>query len=349
MRPSGQVRTPLTSPPCPARVLPRHGLPGLALPGVAAPNLLDPRGPAAADIAVLWWVLLAVGGAVFVGVAVLLGVASVRRRTQDVAKDALTGEGFVGGGNVLVVVGGIAFPAAVVVGLMVATVVTAERVATVGNPAEPFVVEVTGHKFWWDVRYPDHGIRIANELHLPVGQPVEVVVTSADVIHSIWVPQLGGKIDMNPGHVNILRLVVDEPGEYRGLCTEFCGIQHARMHFVAVAHEQDDFARWLADHADPPDEPDDAGALAGRDVFIGAGCGECHTVTGVSPRNDSYPDLTFLAERRTIAAGILSNNRGTLGGWVLDPQGLKPGNRMPPANLTGQELQDLLDYLETLR
>lgn len=316
---------------------------------VTTTNLLDPRGPAAADVAVLWWVLFALGGAVFVGVAGLLLAASVRRRQQPVDEDALAGEGFVGGGNLLVVVGGIGFPVVVVLGLMVGTVVTAERLATVGDPSEPLVVEVTGHKFWWDVRYPEHDIRVANEVHLPVGQPVDIRVTSADVIHSFWLPQLGGKIDMNPGHENTLRLLVDEPGEYRGLCTEYCGIQHARMHFIAVALKPDEFAQWLADHAEPPEPPADDRALAGREVFVGAGCAECHTITGLSPRNDSYPDLTFLAERRTIGAGVLANNRGTLGGWILDPQGLKPGSRMPPANLTGEQLQDLLDYLETLR
>lgn len=320
------------------------------MPAVASiPNVLDPRGPAAADIAVLWWVMFALGTAVFVAVTVLLIVSVVRRRTAPVAEDALAGEGFAGGSNVLMAVGGITLPAVVVVGLMAATVVTADRVATVGNPEEALVIDVTGHKFWWDVRYPDHDIRIANEVHIPVGQPVEIRVTSKDVIHSFWIPQLGGKIDMNPGHENTLRLVAHEPGAYRGLCTEYCGVQHARMHFIAVAHEPESFEEWLADHAEPPDQPDEEGAVAGREVFVGAGCAECHTVDGVSPLIDDYPDLTHFAERRTIAAGALDNNRGNLGGWILDPQGLKPGNRMPPANLTGEELQDLLDYLETLR
>lgn len=324
----------------------------LPLPPVAVvspPSVLDPRGPAGADIALLWWVLFGLGSAVFVVVAVLLGIASLGRRGGAVADDALTGEGFAGGSNALVVIGGVAVPAVIVVGLMVTTVVTAERVTTVGDRHEPLVVEVTGHQFWWDVRYPDHDIRTANEVHVPVGRPVEFRVTSTDVIHSFWVPQFGGKIDMNPGEENTLRLLVEQPGEYRGLCTEYCGIQHARMHFIAVAHEPEDFDDWLADRAEPPDDPAEEGAVAGQEVFVGAGCAECHTVEGVSPLIDDYPDLTHLADRRTIAAGSLENNRGNLGGWILDPQGLKPGARMPPANLTGEQLQDLLDYLETLR
>lgn len=316
---------------------------------VSPPSVLDPRGPAGTDIALLWWVLFGLGLTVFVIVAVVLVLASVGRRGQAVADDALAGEGFAGGSNMLVAIGGIGVPAVIVVGLMVTTVVTAERVTTVGGSAEPLVVEVTGHQFWWDVRYPDHDIRIANEVHVPVGRPVDFRVTSVDVTHSFWIPQVGGKIDMNPGHENTLRLLVEEPGEYRGLCTEYCGIQHARMHFVTVAHEPEEFDDWLADRNEPPDEPEEEGAVAGREVFVGAGCVECHTVEGVSPLIEDYPDLTHLADRRTIAAGILENNRGNLGGWILDPQGLKPGARMPPANLTGEELRDLLDYLQTLR
>lgn len=322
----------------------------MTVPAVASiPNVLDPRGPAAADIAVVWWVMFGLGTAVFVAVTVLLVVSVVRRRTAPVVEDALAGEGLAGGSNMLVALGGIVLPAVVVIGLMAVTVVTAERVATVGGAGEALVVDVTGHKFWWDVRYPDHDIRIANEVHIPVGQPVEVRVTSEDVIHSFWIPQLGGKIDMNPGHENSLRLVAHEPGVYRGLCTEYCGVQHARMHFIAVAHETEAFDAWLADHAEPPDQPVEEGAVAGREVFVGAGCAECHTVGGVSPLIDDYPDLTHFAGRRTIAAGALDNTRGNLGGWILDPQGLKPGSRMPPANLSGEELQDLLDYLETLQ
>lgn len=316
---------------------------------VSPPSVLDPRGPAGADIAVLWWVMFGLGMAVFVIVAVLLVLASVGRRGQAVADDSLAGEGFAGGSNVLVAIGGVAVPAVIVVGLMVTTVVTAERVTTVGSAQQPLVIEVIGHQFWWDVRYPDHDIRIANEVHVPVGRPVEFRVTSADVIHSFWIPQFGGKIDVSPGNENTLRLLVEQPGEYRGICTEYCGIQHARMHFVAVAHEPEEFAEWLDDRAGPPDEPEDEGAIAGREVFIGAGCAECHTVAGVSPLHGESPDLTHLADRRTIAGGTLANNRGNLGGWILDPQGLKPGARMPPANLPGEELQDLLDYLQTLR
>ena len=332
--------------------LPQHKVRGLApsaLAVAAPPNALRPRGPASAEIAALWWVMFGVGMAVFVAVVVLVVVASVRRRPGDLADDTLAGEGFAAGSNLLVVGGGVVVPAIVVVGLMVATVTTSASVATVGDPVEPLVVEITGHQFWWDVRYPEQELRIANELHLPVGRPVDLRVTSADVIHSFWVPQLGGKIDVNPGNVNSLRLLANEPGVYRGLCGEYCGLQHARMQLIAVAHEPAGFEAWLQERAASPEDDERRGeTAAGREVFLGAGCAECHTIEGVSPRNDRYPDLTHLADRRTIAAGALPNNRGNLGGWILDPQALKPGSHMPPANLTGEELQALLDYLETL-
>lgn len=334
-------------PPPARRPAPAFGLVALVVGVAPPPDALSPRGPAAAEIAVLWWVMFGLGMAVFVVVVALLVVASVRRRDGDVAADVWTGEGYAGGSNLLIVAGGVVLPAAVVVGLMIMTVNTAVRAATVGDTqGEPLVVEITGHKFWWDVRYPEHGIRIANEVHLPVGQPVDITVTSADVIHSFWLPELGGKVDVNPGHVNTLRLVADEPGTYRGVCGEFCGVQHARMHFIAVAHGAEEFDEWVAERQDAAEPDDDV--VAGEEVFVGAGCAECHTVEGLSPTNDAYPDLTHFADRLTIGAGAVANTRGNLGGWIMDPQGIKPGSRMPPSNLTGEELQDLLDYLETL-
>lgn len=322
-------------------------MPALLL--ASPPSALRPRGPAAAEIAALWWVLFALGAAVFVAVVVLVAVAATRSRPGAAADDRVAGEGFAGGSNLVVVAGGVVVPALVVLLLMALTVTTSARVATVGGRQEPLVVEVTGHQFWWDVRYPGRELRIANEVHLPVGRPVELRVTSADVIHSIWIPQLGGKVDMSPGEETTLRLVADEPGVFRGLCTEYCGIQHARMHFIAVAHEPADFAAWLDERVSAREERASGPVTSGEEVYVGAGCGDCHTVSGVSAGSDDYPDLTHLADRRTIAAGVLPNTRGNLGGWILDPQALKPGNHMPPANLRGEELQDLLDFLETLR
>jgi cytochrome c oxidase subunit II len=312
------------------------------------PDWLDTAGPAAARIATLWWVLFALGGAIFLGVLVLLAVAVRRRRDQPLAEDRLSGEALAGEGNLLVLGGGVVLPVLVIGVLTVLMVTTAASVRAHGADEDPLVIEVTGWKFWWDVVYPDAGVRTANEIVVPVGQPVEFRVTSGDVIHSFWVPQLAGKIDMNPGLVNELRAEASEPGIYTGLCTEYCGIQHARMHFTVRAVEPDEFERWLADRAAPPTEPGDGLARQGLEVFVEAECIRCHTVDGVSPFNDLGPDLTDFGDRYTIGAGVMANNRGNLGGWLIDPQNRKPGNRMPPANLDGEELQALIAYLESL-
>ncbi len=312
------------------------------------PSSLTPQGPAAESLASLWWVMFWLAMAVFVAVMVLLALSIVRRRDLPLEADRFTGETLAGGSNWLMLGGGVILPTAVTLLLMVLMVTTGADLRALGNPSQPLVVEVTGYKFWWDVRYPDAGVRTGNEIQIPAGRPVEFHVTSADVIHSFWVPQLGGKIDMTPGEVNTLRLQADEPGVYRGLCTEYCGIQHAHMHFIVVATPPDEFDAWLAERVDPPEEPTEALAQEGRELFERAQCVYCHTVDGVSPDVDLGPDLTHFASRRTIGAGMLPNEPDNLAEWILDPQAIKPGNRMPPTPLTDEEVQALIAYLETL-
>jgi cytochrome c oxidase subunit 2 len=210
-------------------------------------------------------------------------------------------------------------------------------------------VEVIGHQFWWEIRYPDSGVVTANEITIPAGEPVRLLLRSADVIHSFWVPQLHGKMDLVPGRENTFWVTADTPGRYRGICAEFCGIQHAKMHKLVVALDRPDFDAWLQDQQAEAAEPATEQARRGREVFLQSSCVECHAVRGHTPPNDVGPDLTHLASRFTLAAGILPNNRGALGGWLLDPQSQKRGARMPPTNLSGPDLQALLDYLEALR
>jgi cytochrome c oxidase subunit II len=312
------------------------------------PDWLAPAGPAAARIASLWWVMFVLAALIFAGVIALLVVAVRRHRTQPLAEDRLSGEALAGEGNLLVLGGGVLLPVLVILALTVLMVTTAASVRAHGSDDDPLVIEVTGWKFWWDVVYPDADVRTANEVVVPVGQPLEFRVTSGDVIHSFWVPQLGGKIDMSPGLVNELRVEASEAGVYTGLCTEYCGVQHARMHFTVRAIEPEAFEQWLGERTAPPTEPTDGLARQGLDVFVEAECVRCHTVQGVSPDNDLGPDLTDFGDRWTIGAGVMANNRGNLGGWLLDPQNRKPGNRMPPANLDGEELQALTAYLESL-
>ena len=307
-----------------------------------SPSIMNPGGPAAATIARLGWIVFALGGAVYLGVMLLLLIALFRRRNRDLQEQQQAGDG-----RNMVIFGGVVFPAVILVivyGLTLNTMAALRTPATVDD----LVVEVVGHQFWWEVKYPNQHFTTANEIHLPVGQPVTVKLFSDDVIHSFWVPELHGKLDLVPGHVNSFWLQADEAGEYWGECAEFCGIQHAKMQLVVVAEPEAEFLAWIEQQQQPAPEPVDPLVQEGQQIFLGSDCVNCHTVAGTNATGDLGPDLTHLASRRTLAAGTLDNNRGQLAGWIIDPQHVKPGNLMPPTALSGAELQALLAYLETL-
>lgn len=304
----------------------------------STPSVLDPRGPAAAEIAGLSWVLFIMAGVIFAITLVMLLLA-VRSRRRGAGGDGRW-SGFIVGW-------GIAMPVLVLTVLMVLIVRSGRALSNA--PEDPVVtVEVIARQFWWEYRYPAHGIVTANELHVPAGEPVRLQLTSPDVIHSFWVPQLTHKVDAIPGHETQLWLEAEEAGVYNGVCAEFCGIQHAKMRTIVVADTPDDFAEWLEREAAKAAQPVTESAERGRDVFLNSSCVECHAIRGETPPNPAAPDLTHLASRLTIAAGLMPNIRGTLAGWIMDPQSLKMGAQMPPTNLEGDELQDLLDYLESL-
>ncbi|WP_229503818.1 cytochrome c oxidase subunit II [Massilia putida] len=214
-------------------------------------------------------------------------------------------------------------------------------------------IELVGHQWWWEARYLDadasREFTTANELTIPVGRPVIVTLRADDVIHSLWVPNLGGKKDLIPGRTATLQLRADRAGTYRGQCAEFCGLEHALMALLVHAVPTSDYEAWAANQRGNARDPADAAARRGRDVFLGASCAKCHAVAGTPAQGRMGPDLTHLASRRTIAAGIFPNNRGHLAGWIADPQALKPGVNMPANTLPPDDLQALLTYLETLR
>lgn len=317
-----------------------------ALGGCAgAPSAMDARGPAAASINLLWWVMLALGTVVFVLVTALLLLALFRRRGADTPM----GEGERRLSARLIGGGGVVLPLVVLVPLLGFTAYTGATLAPTGAP--PLVVEVIGHQFWWEVRYPEQGFTTANELVIPVGRPVELRLSTADVIHSFWVPQLNGKMDLIPGQSNTLTIQADEPGEYRGQCAEFCGRQHALMALVVVAEPPERFTAWASAQARPAAPIGDPLIRQGQQVFLGSACVYCHVVRGHTEDNATEavgPDLTHLASRRTLAAATLPNTRGNLAGWLIDPQAIKPGNHMPGTDLDAASLQALLAYLESL-
>jgi cytochrome c oxidase subunit 2 len=333
-----------------------HSALALAAPAAAsaAPfqNALLPAGPQAQNIHTLWLVLLVVCTIVFVAVlaAVILSLWRAPRADEHTAPDlthmraaepALS--------RAVTIALGVSLVGLLV--LMAASVVTDRALAQLPL-ARGLAIEVTAHQFWWQAKYeadePSLEFDTANELHVPVGRPVIIKLQSKDVIHSFWVPNLHGKKDLIPGRITTIKFRADKPGVYRGQCAEFCGYQHAKMAFLVIAEEPEAYERWVAAQRRTAHEPADAIQKRGQQVFLTAQCVMCHAIKGTTAEGRVAPDLTHLASRRTIAAGTLPNTRGNLGGWILDPQGVKPGANMPPTALAPDDLQALLQYLESL-
>ncbi len=316
------------------------------------PSALDPHGPIAAHQADLWWVMLAFTTAVFLLVVFLLFAAIFRRRwaTSTTAPDSKGGDL----GRKWLIIGGIALPLVVISILFGYSVSTFSFVESLkDNPEE--IIKVIGHRWWWEVEYPGHNITTANEIHIPVGVPVQLELEAADVIHSFWVPELSGKLDVVPTEINHLNLQVDDVGIYHGQCAEYCGIQHANMGFLVIAESNEDFNAWLDEQQQSIKTPTDQSVLQGQQVFMSAGCVFCHTVVGLDDKAidrsavDLGPDLTHIQSRMMIAGATLTNNRGNLEGWIANAQNVKPGVLMPNMSLNSQDLQAVLAYLEYLK
>ena len=309
-------------------------------------SVLDPVSPQAGDIALLWWIMLAFGTAIVVAVLGMLAVAVARARRGHGERPLSETQS-----RTLVLTGGVGVPLVLLLGLLVASVQLSAPVTAI--PTDALAVEVIGRQWWWEIHYHDReGQRIAttaNEIRVPVGQPVRFTLRSADVIHSFWVPNLQGKTDMIPGHANTSWFEAAAPGVFRGQCAEFCGVQHARMALVVVAESAADFAAWLDGQGAPAAAPATTRRQRGEEVFFAAGCDECHAVRGTPATAVTGPDLTRVGSRLTLAAGTLPNTRGNLAGWILDPQIVKPGSGMPATDLAPDDLTALLDYLEGLR
>jgi cytochrome c oxidase subunit II len=232
--------------------------------------------------------------------------------------------------------------------------VSARVIASVQNASPPpatLKVTLIGHQWWWEVYYPDYNIRSANEIHVPAsaGRKAATYLTleSVDVIHSFWLPQLAGKTDLIPNRRNFMWIDPREPGVYLGNCAEYCGTQHANMLLRVVAHTPSDFEHWAAEQQQP--QAVNAGVAQGRKTFESLSCISCHTIRGTVAAGKFGPDLTHLASRQTLAAGVLVNNRQNLRDWINDPQQAKPGCFMPSMKLTNQELDQVVAYLQSLK
>ncbi|MGH7277350.1 MAG: cytochrome c oxidase subunit II [Candidatus Rokuibacteriota bacterium] len=314
-------------------------------------SILAPHGPGAARIAELTWLLFVVGAGIYAIVIAALLLAVGRRRGAEGDLEPPSAAVSERWPRLGVIAGGIVLPLVVLPLLFFASVRTLAGLVAPASPA--VIVEVTAHQWWWDFRYRDPAtgevFATANELHVPVGERVELRLQAADVIHSFWVPVLQGKLDLIPGKTNVTWLQADRPGVYPGLCAEFCGIQHAAMRLLVIAQPPEQFAAWRRAQQQPGTPPIGAEAQRGQAVFL-VRCAHCHTVRGTQAFFGPLgPDLTHVASRRTLAAGTLTNVKGNLAGWIADPQTLKPGNRMPRIPLTSEEFHAVLAYVEGLR
>jgi cytochrome c oxidase subunit 2 len=304
---------------------------------------LDPVTPGGAAIAGLFWLVLAASALVFLLVAGVLLLAIVRSRSRP---DEVAEPEQVHGNRTLELVW-TAGPALLIGALFVLAVVTMGR----ADAEEPGArrVRAVGWQWWFEYRLDD-GAVTANELHLPVGVPIRIELTSGDVIHAFWVARFGWKRDMIPGRLNVLPVRVDQPGTYEGACAEYCGQQHAWMRIRVVADPPEAFEAWLARQRAPADPPADEAAGRGQAVFLANTCVNCHTVRGTAAAGRVGPDLTHFGERTTLGAGVAENTAEELRRWLRDPHRLKPGALMPSyPNLADEELDALVAYLRGLR
>jgi cytochrome c oxidase subunit 2 len=316
----------------------------------SVPSMFATHGLSADRIAQLGWVLTVISIVVTVIVTTLLLIALARRRGSTAGD--VTADSHALAINRWIIIGGVIVPAAVIAASFVYTLQVQGAVAA--PPTRPvFTVHVIGHRWWWEIRYdgaaPDERLTTANEIHVPVGRPVRVELTTQDVIHSFWVPQLAGKTDVINGQTNVTWLEARTPGTYRGECAEYCGVQHANMALSVVAEDSAAFDAWLAHQEMPAPVPQDTAAQRGARVFLDSGCPACHIVRGTWTRGVEGPDLTHVGSRLTLGAGLLDNNEGNLAGWVSNAPALKPGIVMPSTQLDAAQLRALLAYLGTLR
>jgi cytochrome c oxidase subunit 2 len=310
--------------------------------GNSSPSSLDPEGPKARAVTFSWWILFAVAAFVCVVVSALALRAVISRRGEDTEVKR-------GDGTKFVVILGLIIPAVILMGTFALSVGT--LAANSKPPRETkLTVEVIGHRWWWEVRYPDGEAVTANEIHIPVDTPVLLRLQTADVIHSFWVPELMPKIDLLPRRVNESWISAEKVGTYRGQCAEYCGEQHAHMAFLVIAEPQQEFEQWLAGQNEEAQPPDTELERVGLSVIENSTCGTCHTVRGTSADGDVGPDLTHVGSRRTLAAGAIPNDFGHMAGWVSNSQTVKPGNLMPPQQqLSPEELRGVVTYLQGLK
>jgi cytochrome c oxidase subunit II len=307
-------------------------------------SILAPHSHQTHVIALIWWWMLAAAVVVFAGAVGLLLLSFARRRKPGLpffGKRERVADGMVIGFGIVV-------PLIVLLALFGATDIYAIRyTAAPASRSTSMTIEVVGHQWWWEVRYPGTAAVTANEVHIPTRTRIQVIATTADVIHSLWVPRLARKIDMIPGRENRILLETPDAGRYLGQCSEFCGLQHAHMGMAVVAEPAASFRAWLADMVLPAPLP--PGQRAGESLFMTRGCGGCHQLRGTEANGTIGPSLTHVATRSTLAAVTIPNDASELAAWIREPQAIKPGNHMPDLGLSNAEVNALVAFLQAQR
>jgi cytochrome c oxidase subunit II len=323
----------------------------LVLAGCVRQSSLNPHGPAAREIGNLEGWILGVFCLVTVVMWVLIVIAVLSRRgslEEHAPVDT-------GGGQKWIVIGGFAIPVLILAGVFMSGVdVLADFPMHDGAMLMPAQIRLVGHQWWWEIYYLEgplqHHFITANEIHIPAGQPVDIDLASYDVIHSFWVPELHGKVDLVPGVRNRIRIQADRPGTYRGQCAEYCGEEHARMILLVVAQTSEDYGRWVTNQLQDAAVPANAQQSEGQELFQQRACSLCHTIRGTLAQGRVGPDLTHLASRQKIAANLLDNDTANLAAWAVHAQALKPGVLMPNlSEFDGEQLRALVAYLQNLR
>ena len=316
-------------------------------------NAINPAGPNASSLDRLWWVMFWGCAAVYVLVMIAVAIAirkGMRRRdlspileipveTERRKRNA--------------VLSAVTVSAIILFVFLIYSFKTGRALTADLGHKNGLAIEITGHQWWWEVRYDDvdasNIFTTANEIHIPVGVPVLFTLHGGDVIHSFWVPNLAGKKDLIPGKVATMWLQADKPGVYRGQCAEYCGLQHARMALWIVAEPQDEFNAWRQNATQGSVPPATDSQKRGQQVFLSSTCVMCHAIGGTTAGANFGPNLTHVGSRNTIAAATIANTREHLLSWVANSQAFKPGNKMPANNLSDQDLQAVVDYLQSLK
>lgn len=326
--------------------------------GTDSQSALDSAGIQSARLENLWWLFFYVCTTVYLIVMTVLLTAFFRSRREQKRTNSETPPDIKpdsGQEKRLsnIIKASIAVTIIVLFVFMVASFRVGNAIHSLYQADELLIIKVTGYQWWWEVEYqdriPSNNILAANEIHIPVGRPVKFQLQSHDVIHSFWVPNLHGKKDLIPGYKTTFVFQANKPGTYWGQCAEFCGHQHAKMRFTVVAESEEDFNRWVIAQRHSSVQPTTELQKRGQEIFLTTTCAQCHTIQGTPANGRVGPNLTHIASRPYIAAGSLPNTKGHLGGWVSDPQLIKPGVRMPQNSYSSEDLQALLEYLQSLK